>query len=333
VHGCVKLALTIVLACLAAACTDPTPAGGPDAACGTSKPLLESSPGPELDLVLVISDAPEMAAYHDALVANLRAWVDVLDTLDGGRPSVRIAVVDGSGHVVDPVLTDLRLPWFWCPEATCHYPEFDGDLHDVLAAEGDVGAGGAAAPPLLARLEDALDQVGFDGPSSWLGVVIVGGADDASPDAPAAYAARLEARRPGQVSVAVVAGADTPRLDAFAAAFPDRAGRVSIDGTDWSDAFGQFNVYKTTLGLPCLPAGLTADQCTAAEADGTPIPPCQMIDDDRPDPRTPLPCFRLAPSPAGQDPASCARYGIVERSQAGPAGLAPTALVSYGCAP
>ena len=183
-----------------------------------------------------------MAGYHDRLVANLRAWVDVLDTLDdGGRPSVRIAVVDGSGHVANPVLTDLRLPWFWCPEPTCHYPEYDGDLHDVLAAEGDVGA------------------------------------------------------------------------------------------ADWSDAFRQFDVFKTTLGLPCLPAGITADQCAAADPDGTPIPPCETIAPDRPDPRTPLPCFRLAPAPPGEDPQTCARYGIVARSRVGPRALLPAATLRCGC--
>jgi hypothetical protein len=108
-----------------------------------------------------------------------------------------------------------------------------------------------------------------------------------------------------------------PRLDALRAAFPNRSLEARIDGP-WSDAvlFAELPggipnpcVYRRLEDVDPMP-GIQPD-CLAAEGatgDGPVIPPCTMVDAERPDPSTTLPCYWIR---AQRDPV-CGDEAIVE---------------------
>jgi hypothetical protein len=280
----------LLLAALAA-CVSSTPAPDDDAAsCRVRNTAQQSAPALELDLVIAISDAPAMARYRDAVRAGLAR---LAAQLTASRVGLHVAVVGGDPGDVGAYLVDLDVPWFLC-SGDCRTRNYAGSLGDALLRLGDVAPEGAPAPPLLARIEHALaGGDGFLAPGGYLGVLVVAAEDDGSPGDAAGYAERvLGLVPPGRAHVSVIAGAATPRLDRL---LPDdvlQRDRAAIDG-DWSDALHFERLFRTKLGLPCLSADVDPGACVASDSYG-PIPPCVMTAPDRPDPATPLPCFRIA---------------------------------------
>jgi hypothetical protein len=257
-----------------------------------------SEPSPELDVVLAISDAPAMAAYHDTVVADLQALAAFYTRNDFG---LHLAVVSDDPGSIDSYLIDLGVPWFFCPDRSCRTRNYDGTLGDAIVAAGGVPADGAASPPLLARVEHALDNdtSGFLARNGNLVVLLVGVEDDGSAGDPAGYAERIDALVPPyHASFAAITGATTPRIDAFLAAQQPSItplARGSIDGAP--DAAFTYPLSVTApLSLGCLRAPADIDDCVVVDVD-TPLPHCVMAAPDRPDPSTPLPCFWIKSEP------------------------------------
>ena len=251
---------------------------------------MQRAPIPELDLVIAISDAPAMARYRDAVIAGLAQLAEELAEYGMG---LHVAVIGDDPGDVGAYLVDLDVPWFLCP-GDCRTRNFAGPLRDALVRLGDVAADGAPGPPLFARIEHALaSDAGFLAPGGYLGLLIITAEDDGSPGDAAGYAERLLALVPSEHARAgIVAGAPTPRLDALFATGRVPPERVAIDG-DWSDALRFGYLFPRPLGLPCLDESADPDACFVTASEGA-VPPCLMAAPDRPDPATPLPCFRIA---------------------------------------
>jgi hypothetical protein len=307
VHRSPCLLLLALVACVS------SPSGAPpddDAvSCQIRYTAEQSAPLPELDLVIAISDAPAMARHRDAVAAGLAQLAAHLTESGVG---LHAAVVAGDPGDVGAYVVDLDVPWFLCP-GDCRTRNYAGSLGDALVRLGDVAPDGASPPALLARIEHALaGDAGFLAPDGYLGLLIISAEDDGSPGDAAGYAERLLGLvRPGRAHVALVTAGATPRLDRF---LPDdgfQRGRAAIDG-DWREAFHFDRLLLRPLGLPCLGDDVDPTECFASDSDG-PIPPCVMAAPDRPDPATPLPCFRVAHNawcPSGLQ-------SIVERAQQG----------------
>ncbi|MCB9559728.1 MAG: hypothetical protein H6709_18050 [Kofleriaceae bacterium] len=315
------------------------------------------SPGPELDLVLVVSDAPAMAPLAERVPVELRRIANALALLEGGLPSLHVATVGpgglhgGAATAGCPALpaawlADVAVPWFWCPEVAapgsgCRVRNYDGDWPTALACLGATPPDGAPAPPVLARLVDALDPArpevaAFRRPGAWLMILVIDAEDDASPLAATAYAEALrrDADDPSRVIVGVVADLGAPRLRAFADAFPNRNAMVSIVADDWTDVVAVATPFGLGIVDDCLAeAGpdVAPDQpgrqldCVVTDgwseasraADGAPIPRCTMAAAGRPAADTPLPCYWIAPGFA--DYPECAARLVIERATDDPA--------------
>lgn len=342
-----SLLLLVLIGCAA------EPPLGPEViSCEESGSTDVSAPRFDLDLMLVVSDSPGMAPYRDGLIENLTRAGQVL-TENGSAPSLRITVVDARGALTAQphlpgcaapdarFLEDLDQPWFWCADTQpgeCRRRNYQGTLGQAIACIGSVPADGAAPPPLLARLVDALDEDGVLRPDGHLAVVLIGIDDDASPASdPAFYAERLRAARPdpAKLIIASVGGPDTPRFERFLSMFPGRALNGSMD-SDWSYLFefflgdaGDLNGCldaSNLLDLDPSAAGLQSD-CVVTEADGSAvIPQCLMSTVDRPDPSTALPCYWIHPSRWSVP--FCEFQATVERERPG-----PLAVIRCACVP
>jgi hypothetical protein len=191
------------------------------------------------------------------------------------------------------------VPWFVCT-GDCRTRNYAGALDDALLGLAPLASDGVPAPPLLARIEHALDgATSFLAPGGYLGLVVIGADDDGSPGDAAGYAERLASRvPPGHVHVAILTGDTSPRLDRFVGRIlasdggddPTRADRASIDAADLSGAFHFDRLFLAPLSLACLD-DVDVDTCVVTDRDGERIPACMMAAPDRPDPSTALPCW------------------------------------------
>lgn len=232
-----------------------------------------------LDIVLVIDDSASMAEHQAKLAANLPRLAWVLENVEGGLPSVHVAVVSASaasGHLFESTprqdgctvpngdfIVDSQLQWWTCsdsPLERCGERNYEGTLGETLACIGLLGAEGGEDQQLFEAALSAVDgsvqgNGGFLREHAGLVIVFISDTDDASPGTPADYAAALKAikRDPGLVVVTTVRANAAPRLAAFEAEFPQRNDSASFAGEDWSDAFEIIaNLFVEVLGRPCL---------------------------------------------------------------------------------
>lgn len=295
-------------------------------------------PNPTLDVLFVIDDSPAMAAHQTALATNLRRWVNVLDNIEGGLPSVHIGVVSADpnkgGRLLNAptssgcptptgsFVVDHSDPWWMCgsdSSARCGEKNYDAGLGDVLGCIGELGASGPATQQPLAMAVKALDgsvpaNSGFLRAEADLFIVVVGASDDHSPGSVASYAEQLAALADGDrwMSVATVAPEGAPRIEALA---DELAGsKISIDAADWSDALATAaSWYAQVLALSCIEGADPTDveisepglqlSCVASSMDERTgvaeiVEPCQMAADGQPAPQTPLPCYWIEAAPA-----------------------------------
>lgn len=290
---------------LAACAAEPVGEIEAGVSCEVEEVTAVSAPQAALDVVIAIADTRPMAAYADRIREELARFVNVLESLGGGLPSVRVAVVaDDSGGFwtpptcVSPYIVDTDRPWFACDGARdCRDRNYTGTLADAVACLGAIEATADAAPPILDRVVRAIRDDTFLRDDAYLAVLVISNHDDPSPEASFGY---LEALRPGRFVLGVVAPDPAPRLDAL----PGRVTRASFDADDWSGAipFGG--------AIVCGPAPGCIERAEGCVGD---VPPCVMATPDRPAADTPLPCWwtRETGSP------DCSVEAVVERATHG----------------
>lgn len=239
-----------VLVLLAACLDDPPGASGPE---GVSKVLEYDSLhawGPEaIDILFVLDNTPSIGPYLDRM-ATLPSVVEAAyKHIGGGLFDAHIAVVTSSGAVrTGPGIADSYVamrPEFDLTWTT----NYEGAFVDRLSPLMTVDASDAAPNSPLAAIEYAQQIPGFRRPNMPLGIVIVSGSDDASPDDPSAYSYRLKTSVPDPASIYVtrITTTPTPRLDAFTGSFLYRNNVVSIADADYAPAITAFELLIRTI--------------------------------------------------------------------------------------
>jgi hypothetical protein len=215
----------------------------------------------QLDLVFVIEDSPTMAPLQPTLLANYPGFVDALATIQGGLPSVQVAVATTSLAFRGP-LVDVRFA------DGSRERNFDGSLADAFTTLADVGSNGSAVAQPLEAMRRALLVPGFVRENARLAVIFVAASDDASPAAAEDYERELRATKQAVKDIYLGAAlrVDTPRLHAFVESFPDRNVITSLDQEDLTGAMDVFGELITSpLGNPCMHAALAEPLDCAVE--------------------------------------------------------------------
>jgi len=162
----------------------------------------------DLDILFVIDDSSSMAEEQASLAANFPAFIEVLETIEGGLPNVHIGVVSsnmggetsgscaGSGRDGDLLVG----PWTCRPEGapflvdvatedggrTRNYP---GTLAEAFTCNAMLGTEGCPYEQHLQAMRRALDgsnleNNGFLRHDAYLAVVFIADEDDCSIDGP-----------------------------------------------------------------------------------------------------------------------------------------------------
>jgi len=189
----------------------------------------------------------------------------------------------GSGKAGNLVLNGAPVQGTYladAPDEAGHQKNYTGDLGAALRQMANVGSGGCAyARPLEAArraLANNPANTGFLRPDAYLVVVHITAVDDCSFSGSTfldgatttdtsrcqitalasteTFATQLKATKtdPSKVLALEVTAGASPRLHAFAAAFPNRSAETSLLDSDPSLAFSLIaQLQKVTLGLPC----------------------------------------------------------------------------------
>ena len=221
----------------------------------------------QLDLLFVIDDAPDMAPRQPTLLANYPQFMNVLATINGGVPSIQIAVTSTSFAVRGP-LVDVRFA------DGSRERNYTGSLADAFTALADVGANGATITQPLEAMRRALQVPGFVRENALLAVIFVAGHDDASPATLDDYNRELRAWKRDASDIVVNAAlvSAAVRLRAFVERFLDRYTITSLDQEDLTGAMQLPGGLRPVVGDPCIAAALAEPlECTVEYvfADGT----------------------------------------------------------------
>jgi len=162
----------------------------------------------DVDILFLIDDSGSMKEEQDSLKANFHRFISVLESIDGGLPSVHIGVtssdlgtsaIDGShGQAVGSCVGDgkagaLRAvpgggPRFLSDLDDGHggrTRNYTGALTDVFAQIADVGIAGCGIEQHLEAMKRALDRTntanaGFLRDDAYLAVIVIADEDDCS---------------------------------------------------------------------------------------------------------------------------------------------------------
>jgi len=272
--------LVIVLALVILGCADEVDPIEPQVTSGVLRKELPMSVNRQLDLVFVIESSPAMAPHRDRLRAQYRRFIDVLRTLEGGLPDLRIAVVTpdlgtrsasatipGCSQAGDDAIFRGVLRDEWGADGV-RVRNYQGDLADAFVALADAGSDGCAVPQPLEAARRALAaqpaNAGFLREQAYLGVIFIGASDDCSfTDATfldgATDPARCSERArelvpvadyeatfkglvgdPSRVIVAGALGEAGTRLPDFLDRFPNRSSRVDFAAQDLTPLLALF---------------------------------------------------------------------------------------------
>ncbi|MEZ4403356.1 MAG: VWA domain-containing protein [Kofleriaceae bacterium] len=164
----------------------------------------------DLDLLFVIDNSGSMSEEQTSLRANFPAFINVLNTIEGGLPNIRIGVIStnvGTGGVniggcstaTKPQGDDGLLLTNGCPGLTAAFIEdigldngnrqrnYSGQLADVFGCMANLGTSGCGFEQPLESIFRALQpnkNPGFLRDNAFLGVVIISDEDDCSAKGP-----------------------------------------------------------------------------------------------------------------------------------------------------
>jgi hypothetical protein len=190
-------------------------AGCPDRSLSTEVPEqgkvetkdIPAVPRRDIDILFLIDDSGSMKEEQDSLKANFSKFMGVLETLDGGMPSVHIGVAtsdlgssgnDGTvaavpgtgciGHGDDGVMrTASMINGQFISDTDDgsggRSRNYSGTLEDAFAAIADVGTNGCGIEQHLGAVQRALENpanAGFLRDGAYLAVVVIGDEDDCS---------------------------------------------------------------------------------------------------------------------------------------------------------
>ena len=159
-----------------------------------------------VDILFVVDNSGSMAAEQASVRANFQRFMDVLEAIEGGLPSVHIGVVSsdvGVGHdlagACNPMGDDgrLRTGKTSCPMVMGRYisdeeaaggrqRNYSGSLADAFSCMADLGTAGCGLEQHLEAVRLALDpqanpqNAGFLRPDAYLAVVFLADEDDCS---------------------------------------------------------------------------------------------------------------------------------------------------------
>lgn len=200
----------------------------------------------EVDLLVVVDNARNMAAHRERLRSNLPNLANVLNTVEGGLPHVHIGFV--TANCDDGAVRAASTNGRFLAEAD-GVTNFDGRLGDAMLASFDaLPASGCSRVEPLRTILAALDHpanTDFFRELAQLSIIVLSANDDRSPLAVEDVATQLEDRVPNPAVLTVAAAigpcrddvgaaGDAPRLRAFLAEFPNRSTSIPLCQEDLS---------------------------------------------------------------------------------------------------
>ncbi|MBL9017294.1 MAG: hypothetical protein JNL83_24110 [Myxococcales bacterium] len=289
---------SLLLLATLTACTSPEPVGEPQLFTAVDLWIAVAPPQPR-DVLIVIERSPAMEPYEAAVAQTLNTIG--LELARWGDTHIGVVASDSeTGELVDGYLVDqvdlLRV-------RTTNYA---GTLAEVLPQRGALGHASPAPSRPLEVATRALREpanTGFRRRSAPLAVVILAATDDAS-TAPVADLVQVIKEAPTRIGDAIVvigARLPAPRLEAVAAAMPNRAfvGRIGPGEADvW---VGTLAPRWPLIGPPCFerplldgdPANCTVTQESEDHTDQHLLPMCDAAS-------TNMPCWTIR-----RDPQNC----------------------------
>ena len=164
----------------------------------------------QIDILFVVDNSDSMREEQANLATNFPRFIQVLDSIQGGRPSVHLGVISSdlgippyaaeacSGNGDDGLLQNTpRILGCSAPRNGARFIEdipnpaggritnYDGDLEDVFACIAQLGNGGCGLEQHLESMRRALSpgtvaNAGFIRPDAYLAVIILADEDDCS---------------------------------------------------------------------------------------------------------------------------------------------------------
>jgi len=164
----------------------------------------------KIDILFVIDNSDSMRQEQENLATNFPKFIQVLDSIEGGRPSVHIGVISSdigidpyaaeacSGRGDDGLLQNApRIAGCSPPNGGARYLEdiplasggrqtnYNGSLEDAFACIAQLGTSGCGLEQHLESMRRALDpgnvaNAGFIRDDAYLAVIIVADEDDCS---------------------------------------------------------------------------------------------------------------------------------------------------------
>ena len=167
------------------------------------------TPNRNVDILFVIDDSPSMKDKQSNLATNFPRFIDVLDSIQGGRPNVHIGVVTsdlgtrGADGIVSPgigtigkggctglgkggnlVTNGAPVTGPYIVDIRGQMPNYTGNLTDVFATMARVGDGGCGFEQHLEAAKVALDNnpanANFLRPEAYLAIIVIADEDDCS---------------------------------------------------------------------------------------------------------------------------------------------------------
>jgi hypothetical protein len=190
-----RLAFTCAAA-LAAGCVTPPGSslcgGGACPSERTVEQVFQQSRNTMLDLLFVVDDTPAIAPFQAMLADGFSSDAAVLQGLSGGVPNLHVGFISSSHGDGSPAARagdcGLAAPAAIATVDSCgQHTNFTGSLDSTFSCLGDFGVTSSAPAQPLASLRRVLEHPppgweGFLRPDAALFIVIIAGADDASPD-------------------------------------------------------------------------------------------------------------------------------------------------------
>jgi hypothetical protein len=252
---------SVVLAVVAAAgCIDTPPLAEPviESSHVEIREVPEGRP-PQLDVLIVLDDTAALSPYQDRVAVMSSAIAHQLSSISRGWLDLRVAVTGNDGLLrrlpgaAEPFLASAR------DLELVHHQNFDGSLEDALASLMTSAAASDGPGQPLEAMRTALERSSqFLREPAPFSLLVVSGADDASPWPIADYTQWMKSLTRGQwwrpLAAAGIYPQPAERLDAFFGSLWGWSITSAIDSSTFArpiSALGEAGAWGE-WGEPCL---------------------------------------------------------------------------------